>query len=196
MLCQGDGFLNDFFIVIGLGNPGKKYELTRHNTGYLVVDYLCKKHKIKLTKLKHKARIGEGSIEGKKVIFAKPQTFMNLSGESVRDIINWYRADGSNLVIIYDDIDLPLGNIRIREKGSAGTHKGMQSIIYHLYSDEFIRVRVGIGKPLEDFDLSNFVLSKFAKSELEIIRESIIKASEAVENIIKSGISNTMNNFN
>ena len=188
--------MDDFFIVVGLGNPGKKYELTRHNTGYLIVDFLCKKHNIKLKKLKHKARIGEGLIEGKKVVFAKPQTFMNSSGESVREIINWYRADVSNLVIVYDDIDLPLGSIRIREKGSAGTHKGMESIIYHLYTDEFIRVRVGIGKPLEDFDLSNFVLSKFAKSELEIIKESIIKASEAVENIMKSGISNTMNNFN
>lgn len=188
--------MNDLIVVVGLGNPGRKYEETRHNVGFEVVEILATRHKIKMTKLKFKALYGEGVIGGKKVLLVKPQTYMNLSGESVRDIINWYKVPVENIIIIYDDIDLPVGKLRLRPKGSAGTHNGMKSVIYQIMSHEFPRVRIGIDKPPEGWNLANYVTSKFSKEEQRKIAEVIVSAADAVEAIIDSGIDQAMNKFN
>ena len=153
------------YIIVGLGNPGDKYEKTRHNVGFNVIDLLAKEYSIDVSKLKHKALIGEGRVGTEKVILVKPMTYMNLSGESVVDICNYYNVDLENVIVIYDDIDLDVGKIRIRKKGSGGTHNGMRSIIKCLGSNEFPRVRVGISKPKNGQDLADFVLSRFAKED-------------------------------
>jgi len=188
--------VEELYLIVGLGNPGKKYDNTRHNVGFDTIDMLSHRFGIKVAKLKFKALIGEGNIQGKRVILAKPQTFMNLSGESVRDAVEWYKLPLNNLIIIYDDIDIPLGKIRIRPKGSSGTHNGMKSVIYQIQSDEFPRVRIGIDKPPENWDLADYVLSKFNDHDREIINSSIERASEAVATIIKSGTETAMNLFN
>ncbi|MCX7922231.1 MAG: aminoacyl-tRNA hydrolase [Clostridia bacterium] len=188
--------MENVFIIAGLGNPGAEYISTRHNIGFEIVDFLADKHGIKISKLKHKALLGDGTIEGRRVILVKPQTFMNLSGESIREIIEWYKVPMENIIIIYDDIDLPLGKIRVRPKGSAGTHNGMRSIIYHTQSDEFPRVRVGIGKPPQGWELANYVLGKFSNDEKKFVHESMINAAEAVAAIVKSGAEAAMNKYN
>ena len=183
-------------IIIGLGNPGTKFENTRHNVWFDTIDYLSSKYNIKLSKIGFKAVYGEGDIEGKRAILLKPQTFMNLSGESVRDIVAWYKTPINKVIVIYDDIDLEPGKIRVRPKGSAGTHNGMKSVIYQLQTDEFPRVRIGIGRAPEKWDLADYVLSKFSKEDREIINQSIEKAAEAVIMIAKSGPEKAMNSFN
>jgi len=188
--------LEDLFVIVGLGNPGAKYENTRHNVGFDTVEFLSKRHDIRLGKLKHKALIGDGEIGGRKVILAKPQTFMNLSGESVREIVEWYKIPVKNIIIIYDDIDLPVGKLRLRPKGSAGTHNGMRSVIYQLQSEEFPRIRIGIDKPPEGWDLISYVLSRFSADERKKIDEAVEKAADAVETILKSGIDSAMNKYN
>lgn len=188
--------MEEVFIVVGLGNPGPRYDNTRHNVGFDTIDLLSHKYGIKVSKLKHKALIGDGKIEEKKVILVKPQTFMNLSGESVRDILNWYKIPLKNLIIIYDDIDLEPGKIRVRPKGSSGTHNGMRSVIYQIQSEDFPRIRIGIGKAPEGWDLADYVLSKFNADDRKVISESICKAADAVVTIIKSGVETAMNKFN
>ncbi len=188
--------MENLFIVAGLGNPGRRYENTRHNVGFETIDFLSDKYKINVSKVKFKAVIGDGDIEGERVILVKPQTFMNLSGECVREIIEWYKIPLSNIIIIYDDIDLPLGKIRVRPGGSSGTHNGMRSIIYQLQDDRFPRVRVGIGRPPEGWQLADFVLSKFNEEDRKKVNESIINASEAAASIIKNGVDAAMNKYN
>jgi len=188
--------VEDFFLIVGLGNPGKKYDNTRHNVGFDTIDVLSNKFGIKVNKLRFKALIGEGAMQDKRVVLVKPQTFMNLSGESVREAVEWYKMPLKNLIIIYDDIDIPLGKIRIRPKGSSGSHNGMKSVIYQIQSDEFPRVRIGIDKPPENWDLADYVLSKFNEKEREVINNSIERAAEAVVTIIKSGIEMAMNSYN
>lgn len=188
--------MENLFIVAGLGNPGCRYENTRHNVGFETIDFLSDKYKINVSKVKFKAVIGDGDIEGERVILVKPQTFMNLSGECVREIIEWYKIPLSNIIIIYDDIDLPLGKIRVRPGGSSGTHNGMRSIIYQLQDDRFPRVRVGIGRPPEGWQLADFVLSKFNEEDRKKVNESIINASEAAASIIKNGVDAAMNKYN
>ncbi|MDK2917733.1 MAG: peptidyl-tRNA hydrolase, family [Candidatus Petromonas sp.] len=183
------------YIIVGLGNPGKKYEGTRHNVGFEVVEYIGHRNNIDIKKIKHKALIGEGIIEGKKVMLVKPQTFMNLSGESVLEIYEYYNADLDKLVVIYDDIDIDLGRIRIRKKGSAGTHNGMKNIIYHLQNDNFPRIRIGIGSP-KGKGLIPHVLGRFEEEEREDIIFSIRSAAEAVECMIREGIDKAMNEYN
>ncbi|WP_172405983.1 aminoacyl-tRNA hydrolase [Acetivibrio mesophilus] len=183
-------------VIVGLGNPGTKYENTRHNVGFDTVELLSRRHNIKITKLKHKALIGDGDIGGKRVILVKPQTFMNLSGESVREIIEWYKIPVKNIIIVYDDIDLAVGKLRLRPKGSAGTHNGMKSVIYQIQSDEFPRVRIGVDKPPEGWDLANYVLGRFSGDEKKKMEEVIESAADAIETIIKSGIDSAMNKFN
>ncbi|BEP27895.1 aminoacyl-tRNA hydrolase [Helicovermis profundi] len=182
------------YIVVGLGNPGKKYSGTKHNIGFETIDYMARKYDIKVIKSKHKALIGEGIIENEKVIFVKPQTFMNLSGESVMKIVNYYDIPLDKLILIYDDIDTELGKIRIRKKGSAGTHNGMKNIIYLLNDDNFTRIRIGIGKPSRD--LVDYVLSGFKKEEIPLIEESVITASNAVASILKDDVDKAMNLYN
>lgn len=184
------------YIVVGLGNPGREYENTRHNAGFIVIDKLANKYNIDINKEKHKALVGMGIIEGEKVILVKPQTFMNLSGEAVREIVDFYKEDIKNVIVIFDDIDLPVGTIRIKSKGSAGTHNGIKSIVKELSSQEFKRVKIGIGSPLGNMDLVNHVLGKFSNEEFETINISTNKAIDAVVTIIKDGILKAMNEYN
>ncbi len=188
--------MEDIFLVVGLGNPGNKYENTRHNVGFHAIDYLSERHNIKLTKIGYKAIYGEGFIDGTRVILLKPQTFMNLSGESVREIVIWYKIPLERLIVIYDDIDLEPGKIRVRPKGSSGSHNGMKSIIYQLQEQNFPRIRIGIGRPPEKWDLADYVLSKFPKEDWEIIFNSIEKAAEAAIMVTKSGPEKAMNYYN
>lgn len=183
------------YVIVGLGNPGRKYENTRHNIGFITLDYLAQKHKIIINKIKHKALIGEGTIEGKKVIFVKPQTYMNLSGQSVREVMHYYKEDIRNLIVIFDDIDIEVGKIRIRKKGSAGTHNGMRSIIYDLMSDEFPRIRIGIGKNPER-KLTHYVLGKFEEEEKDAIRTAVKNAASAIETLVIESIDKAMNEYN
>jgi PTH1 family peptidyl-tRNA hydrolase len=182
-------------IIVGLGNPGKKYELTRHNMGFIVVEYLANQWSIDVNKIKFRSLIGEGIIAGEKVILVKPQTYMNLSGEAVRDIVNFYKIDIKDLIIVYDDIDTDIGNIRIRKFGSAGTHNGMKSIIYNLNSDRFPRIRIGIGKS-NNIPLMHYVTGKIADVEKEPLKNAVMTACQGIECIIKEDLDMAMNKYN
>ena len=185
------------YIIAGLGNPTKQYENTRHNAGFCVIDYLSEKYNIPVKQAGYKALYGSGYIEGQKVILLKPQTFMNLSGESIREFKSWYKAEDSQIIIIYDDVSLPVGKMRIRPKGSAGGHNGLKSIIYMLNSDSFPRIRIGVGAPNhQDYDLADYVLGRFGKDEIPILEEAIIKAYKAAMEIIARGAQSAMNKYN
>lgn len=183
------------YIIIGLGNPGKKYENTRHNLGFIAVDRLAEKHNIQVDKIKFKALVGDGRIAGQKVLLVKPQTFMNLSGESVREVVNYYKVAPENVIVIYDDFDIPLGNIRIRKSGSAGTHNGMKSVVYQLKTDKFPRVRLGIGSSKNN-DVIDFVIGGFSKEEVPILRETIDNTTLALECILSDNLDIAMNRYN
>ena len=185
------------YLIAGLGNPEKKYEATRHNIGFETIDLLANKHGISLTKLKHKALWGEGIIGGQKVIVAKPQTYMNLSGESVRELIDYYKIDEeTELIVIYDDISLDVGQLRIRKKGSAGGHNGIKSIIKHLGHDIFPRIKMGVGEKPKGYDLADYVLGHFKKEERIIMDESAVTATKAVELMVIGEIGEAMNLYN
>ena len=185
------------YIVAGLGNPGNQFEMTRHNIGFHTIDYIADELGIKIKKLKYKALFGNGEINGEKVLLIKPQTYMNNSGESIIDFVNFYKIPIENIIIISDDVALDAGRIRIRGKGSAGGHNGLKSVIYHLNSDNFPRVRIGVGSPNNsDYDLADYVLGRFAKDEIPVLEESIIKAYKAVCEIISSGYESAMNKYN
>ncbi len=184
------------YVIVGLGNPGKQYDKTRHNVGFDVIDMLAKEYGISVTKIKHKALIGEGRIGTEKVLLVKPQTYMNLSGETLIDIYNYYKVDLENIVVIYDDIDLDVGKLRIRKKGSAGTHNGMRSIVKCLGSTEFPRVRVGVSKPMPGQNLADFVLSRFRKEEADDLAMGLEKACNAVDCIIRENLDLAMNKYN
>jgi len=183
------------YIIVGLGNPGKKYELTRHNVGFETIDRIAEKYNISVNKLKYKALIGEGTIGNEKVILVKPQTYMNLSGETVLSICNFYQLSMENLIVIYDDVDTDFAKLRIRKKGSAGTHNGMRSIISLLQKDDFPRVRIGIGKS-SHMQLADFVLQRFSKDEMIEMNETLDRAAQAVIGIMDSGVEQAMNRFN
>lgn len=184
------------FIIVGLGNPTPLYEGTRHNVGFEVIDALSQKFLIPVKTKKHRAYTGSGMIGGQKVLLLKPQTYMNLSGESVRSAMNYYQETPDHLIVIYDDKDLDLGAIRIREKGSAGSHNGMKNIVENLKSQEFPRVRIGIGEKPERMDMKDYVMSRFSKGENEIIAEAALKAVDAIELIIKGDLETAMNRYN
>ncbi len=184
------------YVIVGLGNPGKQYENTRHNVGFHVIDKMAKDHNISVTKIKHKAVVGEGRIGSEKVLLVKPQTYMNLSGQTLLDIYQYYKIDPENIIVIYDDIDLEVGKIRIRKKGSAGTHNGMRSIIYNLQFDTFPRIRIGVSRPENGQDLASFVLSKFKKEEIDPLNETVERVALAIESIIKENIDMAMNKYN
>ena len=169
--------------IIGLGNIGKEYENTRHNSGFMAIDYLAEKYNIGLDKKKKKYIYGEGIINGKKIAIIKPTTFMNLSGEAIVEMLNWYKITPSDIIVIYDDVDLKLGTVRYREKGSSGTHNGMRNIISNLKTEEFARIRIGI-ENREDtpIPLMDYVLQKFNKEELDIINQEILKQIQ--ENVL------------
>ena len=183
------------YIIAGLGNPGKKYENTKHNVGFITLDLLAEKHNIKINKIKHKALVGEGIISGQKLLLVKPQTYMNLSGNSIREAMEYYKADLDKLVVIYDDVDIPMGSLRIRKKGSAGTHNGMRSIVYDLQADEFPRIRIGIGGERK-MSLAGYVLGGFRKDERSLMQNAVKRAVLAVECLLEKGIEAAMNEYN
>ena len=182
-------------LIVGLGNPEKEYNMTRHNMGFDTINILAEKYKIEVYKNKFKALFGQGEIEGEKVILLKPQTFMNLSGEAVAEVISFYKIDVKDVLVIYDDIDTDIGKIRIREKGSSGTHNGMKSVIAHLGTEVFDRIRIGIGRP-EHNDLINYVIGKIHKDDYDVLSEGVKKAADAAVCIIKEGTQIAMNKFN
>ena len=185
------------YIISGLGNPGKKYVNSRHNVGFDTLDAVAAKYNIDVKKVKFNGIYGEGNIAGEKVVLVKPQTFMNLSGECVRDFKNWYKVENDQIIIIYDDISLPLGKMRIRPKGSAGGHNGIKSIIYQTGSEVFPRIKIGVGSPENpDYDLADYVLGHFSKAEVDVLVPVAVKAAEAVAEIIKNGTEKAMSVYN
>ena len=185
------------FVIVGLGNPGAKYETTRHNTGFMFMDVLADKYDVKLKKIQFKAVTGQTEINGHKCLLVKPQTFMNNSGESVREIVSFYKIPPEKIIVVFDDISLPCGKLRIRRKGSDGGHNGIKSIIYQINSDAFPRIKLGVGeKPHPDYDLADWVLSSFKKDELILMREACEKSVSAVEFMVDGNIDKAMSNFN
>ena len=184
------------YIIAGLGNPGGKYDNTRHNAGFRVMDILADRMGILVEEKKHKALCGRGVLEGQKVILLKPQTFMNLSGESIRAAADFYKVEPENVLVVYDDISLEPGQLRIRAKGSAGGHNGMKNILAHLGTQEFPRVKVGIGEKPKGMDLADYVLSCFSKGEQELMDQAFKEAARAVAVILGQGIESAMNEFN
>lgn len=184
------------YLIAGLGNPSKNYEGTRHNIGFTMIDAIGEKFGIDVTTKKHKALVGRGIIDGMRVILAKPQTYMNLSGESIREIADFYKIEPENIIIIYDDISLDVGRLRIRKKGSAGGHNGIKNIIAHLGTQEFPRIKVGIGNKPEGWDLADYVLSKYSKAEQEAMKEASDDVIGAVRLMIMDDIDAAMNRYN
>ena len=184
------------YLIAGLGNPSRTYEGTRHNIGFTMIDAIGNKFGIDVTTKKHKALVGRGIIDGMRVILAKPQTYMNLSGESVREIADFYKIEPENIFIIYDDISLDVGQLRIRKKGSAGGHNGIKNIIAHLGTQEFPRIKVGIGNKPEGWDLADYVLSKYSKAEQEALEEASEGVVGAVKLMLMDDIEAAMNKYN
>lgn len=185
------------YLVAGLGNPGKQYDMTRHNIGFEVIDYIADKENVSVKKLKFKGLYGETNIGGEKVLLLKPQTYMNLSGECIREFAAFYKIPVENIIIINDDIYLDSGVLRIRKSGSAGGHNGLKSIIYQLASDQFPRIRVGVNSPLrEKADLADFVLARFSKEEIPVLEDAIVRAAKAVDEIIRKSVDSAMNKYN
>ena len=182
------------FLIVGLGNPGREYDGTRHNIGFEAIDYISSKNNIDINKSKFKGMFGEGFIKGQKVILLKPTTYMNLSGESIREVINFYKIDNNKIIVIYDDISLEIGKLRIREKGSAGGHNGINSIIANMGTDVFPRIKIGVGQPKGD--LVSHVLGRFNKDEEEDLKEVIEASNKATEIIIQYGAKQAMNELN
>ena len=180
--------------IIGLGNPGKEYENTRHNMGFKTMDILAQKTNAKIEKIKFRSLIGETKIAGEKVILVKPQTYMNNSGIAVREVSEYYKIEPENILVIYDDVDLPEGTIRIRPFGSSGTHNGMKSVVYHLYSDRFPRIRIGIGGA--QGDMIDYVIGSVAKEDMKTFSEAWERAADAAICHIEEGIEIAMNKFN
>jgi len=187
---------NRMYIIVGLGIPTREYQATRHNIGWDAITRIADDYNIPLNSRKHKAICGTGIIEGEKVLLAQPLTYMNLSGECVRELVDYYKISLHELIVIYDDINLEVGQLRIRKKGSAGGQNGMKNIIQHLGSDDFPRIRIGVGDKPEGWDLADYVLSKFKEDEQPIIREALKNASDACRMIISSGIDAAMNKYN
>lgn len=185
------------FLIVGLGNPGRQYENTRHNVGFDAIDFLVDEYRIPSSGKQHKAMYGKGIIEGQKVILAKPMTFMNLSGEAVRALVDYYKVDPeTELLVIFDDISLDPGNIRIRKKGSAGGHNGIKSIISHLGTQNFQRIKVGVGEKPKNWDLADYVLGTFSKSDRELVDEALGRTVKAAAMIVRGEIDEAMNLYN
>ena len=184
------------YLIAGLGNPTREYEKTRHNVGFSVIDVLADKYNIDVSDRKHKALCGKGIIEGEKVLLLKPQTFMNLSGESIREAVDYYKIDPEEIIVIYDDISLGVGQIRIRAKGSAGGHNGIKNIIAHLGGQVFPRIKVGVGEKPPKWDLADYVLGHFSKEEQEQMKEGYEHAVCAVKEIVTGNIEAAMNEYN
>ena len=185
------------YIIAGLGNPTKEYENTRHNIGFMAIDALAEKYNISVMECKHKALIGKGMINGNKVVLVKPLTYMNLSGEAIRSVIDYYKVDETQeLIVIYDDISLDVGQLRIRKKGSAGGHNGIKNIIAHLGHDTFQRIKIGVGEKPKGYDLADYVLGHFNKEELAIMKDSLEQVDGAICMMLEGRVDQAMNDYN
>lgn len=184
------------YLIAGLGNPTREYEKTRHNVGFEAIDILADKAGTTVTERKHKALYGKGFLGGQKVILAKPQTYMNLSGESIREIADFYKIEPENIIILCDDINLPEGRLRIRLKGSAGGHNGLKNIISHLGTQEFPRIRIGVGEKPRGMDLADYVLGRFPKEQQALMEEAYREAADAACMMIEEGADAAMNHYN
>ena len=185
------------YIIAGLGNPTREYENTRHNIGFMAIDALADKYGIAVNDCKHKALLGKGIINGTKVILVKPLTYMNLSGEAIRAVVDYYKADEeSELIVIYDDINLDVGQLRIRKKGSAGGHNGIKNIITNLGHDNFNRIKIGVGAKPKGYDLADYVLGRFSDEELKVMSESLEQVDAAVNLMIQDKVDAAMNEYN
>ena len=184
------------YLIVGLGNPGREYEHTRHNAGFDAIDVLAGKLGADVKDKKHKGLCGKGMIAGEKVILLKPQTFMNLSGESVRAAADFYKIDAEHMIVLYDDIDLDVGKLRVRAKGSAGGHNGIKNIIAHMGTQEFPRVRIGVGAKPDRMDLADYVLGRFSQVERPVMEDAFEEAAEAAIAVVEDGIDAAMNRFN
>ena len=184
------------YVIAGLGNPGSKYEKTRHNVGFQVIDRLASKYHIDMNMKKHKAVCGTGVIEGRKVMLLKPQTFMNLSGECIRAVIDYYKESIDHFIVVYDDISLDVGKLRVRPKGSAGGHNGIKNIIAQLGTDEFARVKFGVGDKPKGSDLVDHVLGRFSKDDEELAKSHFRTAAAAITCIMNEGCAEAMNRYN
>ena len=188
---------NDIWLIAGLGNPEPKYDGTRHNAGFAALDYLAGKWGISVSKTKFQGLWGQGEVDGHKVVLLKPLTYMNLSGDSIGPLAGFFKIPADHVIVLCDDITQNPGKLRIRPSGSAGGHNGLKSIIQHLGTDQFPRIKVGVGqKPHPDYDMADWVLSKFAGEDLKTITEAIRKAADAVECLIQEGPDKAMNRFN
>ena len=184
------------YLIVGLGNPGAQYAHTRHNVGFDVVDTLARKLGVTIGRERDEALLGECFIAGQKTILALPQTYMNLSGEAVSRLVRWYRLPPENLMVVYDDVDLPQGRLRVRAGGSAGTHNGMRNIVYLTGRDDFPRVRIGIGKPEPGRDLAAYVLGKYPPEARQAMFDAFLRAADAVQAIVTDGAEAAMARFN
>ena len=185
------------YLIVGLGNPGREYAGTRHNVGFDTIDFLAYKNDVKLNKLKFNAVFGEYNINSEKVLLFKPVTYMNLSGNAVIEAVRFYKIPVENIIVIYDDIDIGLGSLRIRPHGSSGTHNGMKSLIYQLQTENFKRIRIGIGKSKNpNISLADYVLQKFDNDERTAVNEAIQNAGIAAEDIVRFGLEHAMSNYN
>ena len=184
------------YLVVGLGNPENDYSQTRHNMGFNAINKIAEEYKINVNKNKYKGLYGNGTIEGQKVILLKPQTYMNLSGKSIKEVVDFYKIDLDNIIVIYDDIDIEPGKIKIRKSGGSGSHNGMKSVVEELKTESFKRVRIGIGAPEDKSDLIEYVIGAIPKEEKEKLNEGVELAKNAVIEILKDGIDKAMNKFN
>jgi PTH1 family peptidyl-tRNA hydrolase len=184
------------YLIVGLGNPGPEYQNTRHNVGFRVIDTLATRHRIDARKMEKRALVGYGKIGDTGVLLAKPQTFMNLSGESIAPLMRMVELGPADVIVVYDDMDLPVGRLRLRADGSAGGHNGIKSLIQHLQTSSFPRVRIGVGRPGGDKAAVEHVLSKFGRDEIAPIQDAIERAADAAEAILTDGIERAMNRFN
>lgn len=185
------------FLIVGLGNPGKNYEFTRHNAGFLTLDHIASELDTEINNLKNNALVADVVINNHRCLLVKPQTFMNNSGTAVRDIAKFYKIPPEKIIVVFDDISLPCGKLRIRRKGTDGGHNGIKSIIYHLNSDQFPRIKIGVGaKPNPEYDLADWVLSKFGKDDTELLKAAITKATEVLPFILDGEIDKAMNKAN
>ena len=192
---EGNG--QNMYVIAGLGNPKKEYDNTRHNIGFSVIDMLADKTGISVNTAKHKGLLGAGYLNGQKIILVKPLTYMNLSGECIREVLDYYKVDGStNLIVIHDDISLEPGIIRVRKKGSAGGHNGLKNIIQHLGKDQFVRIKVGVGEKPAGYDLADYVLGHFPKEEAETMTTAFKDGAAAVVDMMTEGVEAAMNHFN
>ncbi len=195
-MCQKIKSNSEIFLIAGLGNPGKDYRHTRHNIGFMVIDHLSNELKIPVKKVKQKSLIGIGKLDNKEILLVKPQTFMNNSGESIAPLMRYYKVPHQNLMVIHDDLDIPFGTIRIRPTGGTSGQKGMKSIIEKIGSQEFPRIRMGIGRPPGHMDPVDFVLENFSKDQLSILENILEDATNAIKTFIIDGLNKAMNTYN